>query len=391
MAFWSDFGKSISYKNATTKDSFKMVTQTGDGFYAWNGKLYKSDIIRACIRPKTKAIGKLVAKHIRSDSEGIKVNPVPYIRFLLEEPNPYMSGQVMQEKVATQLSLNNNAFILIVRDELGPICQLYPMPAQQVQAVYLNRELHYRFWFSNGNSLTVPATEVIHLREDFNESDVFGESPAQALVEMMNVITTIDQGIVKAIKNSSIVRWLLKFTQQMRPEDLKRNVKEFTDNYLSVETETFGAAGVDAKADVQRIEPKDYVPNALQIDKTTQRIFAFFNTNEKIVHSSYTEDEWNSYFEAVIEPLALQMSNEYTRKIFSRKERGFGNKINFEAANLQCASLSTKLALVNMVDRGALTPNEWRETLNLSPIEGGDKPIRRLDTGIVEGVKPNED
>ncbi len=148
---------------------------------------------------------------------------------------------------------------------------------------------------------------------------------------------------------------------------------------------------MDAKADVQRIEPKDYVPNALQIDKTTQRIYAFFNTNEKIVHSSYTEDEWNSYFEGVIEPLALQMSNEYTRKIFSRKERSFGNKIYFEAANLQCASLSTKLALVNMVDRGALTPNEWRETFNLSPIEGGDKPIRRLDTVVVGEVKKDED
>lgn len=391
MGVFNGIKQTFKRDNVSSKDSFKMVTQTGDGFYSWNGKLYKSDIIRACIRPKTKAIGKLVAKHIRSDGAGIKVNPVPYIKFLLEEPNPYMCGQVMQEKIATQLTLNNNAFILIVRDEMGMICQLYPMPAQQVEALYPNQELHYKFWFTNGNHLIVPATEIIHLREDFNESDIFGESPAQALFETMNVVTTIDQGIIKAIKNSSVVRWLLKYSTQMRPEDLRKNVKEFTDNYLSVETETFGAAGVDAKADVQRIEPKDYVPNALQIDKSTQRIYAFFNTNEKIVNSSYTEDEWNSYFEAVIEPLALQLSNEYTRKIFTRKERGFGNKIYFEAANLQCASLSTKLQLVNMVDRGALTPNEWRETFNLSPIEGGDKPIRRLDTGVVGEVKSNED
>lgn len=36
-----------------------------------------------------------------------------------------------------------------------------------------------------------------------------------------------------------------------------------------------------------------------------------------------------------------------------------------------------------MVDRGAMTPNEWRETMNLAPIEGGDQPIRRLDTQVV--------
>lgn len=36
----------------------------------------------------------------------------------------------------------------------------------------------------------------------------------------------------------------------------------------------------------------------------------------------------------------------------------------------------TKLELVQMVDRGAMTPNEWRAVLNLGPVEGGDKPIR---------------
>jgi len=43
------------------------------------------------------------------------------------------------------------------------------------------------------------------------------------------------------------------------------------------------------------------------------------------------------------------------------------------------------------VDRGALTPNEWRKILNLGPIEGGDKPVRRLDTAPVdEGGGENE-
>ncbi len=39
-----------------------------------------------------------------------------------------------------------------------------------------------------------------------------------------------------------------------------------------------------------------------------------------------------------------------------------------------------------MVDRGAMTPNEWRETMNMAPIEGGDQPIRRLDTQVVDMI-----
>jgi hypothetical protein len=53
--------------------------------------------------------------------------------------------------------------------------------------------------------------------------------------------------------------------------------------------------------------------------------------------------------------------------------------------------MKTKLNLLNMVDRGALTPNEWREIMNLGPIEGGDKAIRRLDTAEVEGGEFVED
>ncbi len=374
-------------KNVSSGTAFRMITDTGNGICAWNGKVYDSDIVRACIRPYAKSIGKLQAKHIRRGNGKVTTNPDAYMRFLLEEPNPYMSGHVLQEKVAIQLALNNNAFVLIVRDENGVPEQLYPIPSTLVETKYVDQKLYLKFTFLNGRTATFPYTEIIHIRNDFNDNDIFGESPAKALEPLMEVVHTTDRGIINAIKNSGVIRWLLKFNTPLRPEDLKANVKEFVDNYLSVSSSTFGAAGVDAKADAVRIEPKDYVPNALQMSNTVRRIYSFFNTNEKIVESSYSENEWNSYFEIVIEPIAIQMSEEYSRKLFSRKERGFGNKIFFDAANLQCASLSTKLALQAMVDRGALTPNEWRETFNLSPVEDGDKPIRRLDTQTVNQIK----
>ena len=199
----------------------------------------------------------------------------------------------------------------------------------------------------------------------------------------MECVGIIDQGIVKAIKNSGIIRWLLKFTQSMRPEDVQKKVREFVDNYLSYESDTFGAAGVDSKVEAKQIEPKDYVPNATQADRIVDRIYSFFNTNKKIVQSNWTEDEWIAYYEAEIEPIAIQLGNELTTKLFTRKERSFGNYITFESSNLQCASMSTKLAFQSMVDRGAMLPNEWRAILNLAPIEGGDQPIRRLDTQVV--------
>ena len=369
------------------KEIIKMVNTWGEHYYTWDGKLYNSDIVRSCLRPKVKAIGKLVGKHIRDSDSGMKVNPDANIRFLFSEPNPYMTGQQFQEKVANQLCLNNNAFILIIRDENRKPMQLYPMPCDFCETVYKDDELYLRFQYRNGNIRVFPYTDIIHLRQDYNDNDIFGSSPAEALKTMMNVIGTIDQGIIKAIKNSGIIRWLITLNQSMRTEDIKKYVKEFVDNYLSVDSDTWGAAGVDAKATATRIEPKDYVPNALQTKETINRIYSFFNTNDAIVQSKWTEDEWNAYYEAEIEPIAIQMGQTYSVKLFTRKERGCGNQIVFEASNLQCASLSSKLALQAMVDRGAMTPNEWRATLNMAPIEGGDKPIRRLDTQVVNLIE----
>lgn len=103
--------------------------------FSWSGDIYQSDIIRACIRPKAKAVGKLVAKHIRDNNTEFKVNPEPYIRFLLEEPNPLMTGQMFQEKMTNQLELNHNAFAYIKRDDLGYASEIYPIPCTTVEVV----------------------------------------------------------------------------------------------------------------------------------------------------------------------------------------------------------------------------------------------------------------
>ena len=369
-----------------TVTSYKLITESGSGFFSYDGKLYKSDIVRSCIRPKAQAIGKILGKHIREDPKsGIKVNPEPYIRFLLEEPNPFMTGQVLQEKLTVQLMLNNNAFAYIQRDENEFPIAIYPINSSNVYLLQDDKyNLYLRFFTKNGRNYTFKYSDVIHLRRDFCNDDIFGDNPAPALTQLMEVVGTTDQSIVNAIKNSSVIRWLLKFHVAMKPEDLKKQTQVFVDDFLKIEDgsdgNSTGAAATDSKFDAQQVDPKDYVPNAQLVDRTTQRIYSFFNTNQKIVQSSYNEDEWISYYEAECEPVITQLSGEYTRKLFTRRERGCGNKIVFESSNLTFASMSTKLGLVQFVDRGILNPNEIREILNLAPIEGGEQYIRRLDT-----------
>ena len=369
--------------------TLKMVNTWGEHYLAWNGKLYESDIVMACIRPKIKATGKLLAKHIRESGDTMTLNPMTNIRMLLAYPNPYMTMQKFLEKMTYQLILTGNAFALIVRDSEtgGKPIGLYPISCSTVQKKETKQgAVILEFTLKNGAVMAFAYEDILHLRQDFTENEFFGTNPAPALAQLMECVGTIDQGIVKAVKNSGIIRWLLKFNSGLRPEDVKKNVKEFVDNYLSIESDSFGAAGVDAKADAKQIEPKDYVPNSSTMDKLTDRIYSFFGVNKAIVQSDYTEDQWNAFYESEVEPVAIHLGDVFTLRLFTRKEINFGNKIVFESSNLQCASMQTKLALVQFLDRGIMSANEIRRILNLPPIEGGDVYVRRLDTApITEG------
>lgn len=369
---------------ATEKTQLRFVQQYANNLYVYDGKIYRSDIVRSCIRPKIKAVGKTVPQHIRENADGEKlINPDVYMRFLLREPNQLMSWQQYAEKMEAQLILNKNAFALIQRDENGLPAALFPLAPLSVRAEYDNDgTLIIHFWMANGKDWRFYYSDLIHLRDDYNDNDVFGTPSWDALSEVMEVVGQADHGLINAVKNSGVIKWLLIFKSSIRREDMEAKANEFAEAYLKAGGN--GVAATDAKVEAKQIDQKDFVPAAEVTAAAVARIYKFFNVNDKIVDSSYSENEWISYYEAQVEPDIIQFAEQHTRKIFTRRQRAFGNRIEIQTASLQYAALSTKLAFKDMVDRGAMTPDEWRGTMGLGPIPGGDKPIRRLDTAPVE-------
>ena len=393
MGIISSFKNLIKDRNPTEVVVKIMRDSGSNAVYSWNGDLFDNGDVRAMVRPFVMAAGKLDPKHIRDgvDKNGdpdVKVNPEPYIRILLNEPNPALTGIMFRQRLAWQYMLKNNAFAFIARDGNGFAVALYPLEWLSAEALFdERRRLYIRFNLNSGRQAVVAYDDLIHIPRDVGNNELFGTTNQEALSLLMEVAGTADRSIISAVKNGGAIRWLLKYTRGMRPEELKTRAKEFATSFLKTEDTENGSVGVaatGADAEAQQVNPHDYVPNALVMENIKKRLMAYFGTNEKIINSSYDENEWNSYFESVVEPFAQAMAEEFTRKIFSRMERARGNRITFDSTSLQYASMQSKLSLVQMVDRGALTPNEWRQILNLSAIEGGNKAIRRLDTQPVK-------
>ena len=101
----------------------ELVTQNNSNFFLWGNRAYDSDTVRSCVNAQALRFSKLSIKHIRETivdgRKDLLINPEPYVKFLLEEPNPYTTMDMLLYRTSTQLSLSGNAFWLIIRDSNG--------------------------------------------------------------------------------------------------------------------------------------------------------------------------------------------------------------------------------------------------------------------------------
>lgn len=371
------FGKSDAGQGITI--TVETMSDTSSIFAEWSGNIYDSDIVRSAIWTNAKNAGKLNPKHIRKNGDKYDVFPTPKIKRLLTRPNQYMSMSVFLNKMVTNCQKKNNAFALIKFGADGFPEGIYPITYNRVEAIEAKGFYFIRFNLADGKTMTVAYEELIHLRMHFDEKDIFGEGNNKTLSTIMEVINTTDVGVINAIKKSAIIRWLLKFNNVLNPTDKQKQIDDFVKNYLSIEN-SGGAAATDPRYEATQVKPESYVPNAAQMDRAKERIFSYFGVSEEVIQSKFNEEQWNAYYENTIEPLAIQLSEEFTEKLFSQKEREFGNEIVFEANRLQYASNTTKIAVGKfLTDIGAATIDQILEIFNMSPL-GGEEGKRRVQT-----------
>jgi len=382
--FSTVFGGKKSPDNVTY---YKMLNDYVPFFSTFDGELYDSDVVRTCVDAIARNAAKLKAKHVRRVGGEITKLSSNTEWFLQVRPNSYMNAYDFFYKVVSQLYSNNNAFIYI-HTEMGVITGFYPLNFSFIEPVEYAGELYCKFTFATGYKMTVPYTDLIHLRRHFNRDDIFGESGHKVFKPTLDLLQTINQGISNAIKSSARLRGWLKFTSTLRPEDLKAQRDQFVADYLNISNDG-GIGATDAKFDFNPVEVNAQMADDKQMAIARENAYRYFGVNEKIIQANYNENEWNAFYESVIEPIAIQLSLEFTAKVFTDRELGFGNEIVFEANRLQYASATTKINLIKELGPlGLLTINEGREIFNMPPVEGGDKRLQTLN--VVDADKANK-
>ena len=365
-----------------------MVKIQGAGLSTWTGSAYQNDIYRSAVDAIARNAAKLKGVHVVINNENKRPAQDMRINRLLQiAPNEYMSAYDFLYKMTTQYFNNNNAFAVLDWSEKG-LKGIYPINYSHVE-IQIDEQgtIYTDFTLKNGKRIKFLYRDIIHLRRHFNGNELLGDDN-RALEPAIELAHTQNEGLVNGIKSSANIRGILKFEQIMSKAKLQEEKEAFITDYLSVNNEG-GIVATDKKMEYIPIENKPVILDEGQIKTIQEKIYNYLGVSESIVNSSYDENTFAAFYESTIEPLATQMSLEFTRKIFSEREIAFGNEIVFESGRLQFTSNQTKVNLIKeLMPYGLLSINQALEILNLPPVQDGERRLQTLN--VVEASKATE-
>ena len=375
-------------KDTNVVSYMKLLNNYQAVWTKYDGKIYDNVDVRACIDAIARNGAKLNPKHIRKGNKGYENLDGELQRIISEQPNELQNTYYFLYYVITELQTYNDAFIYILRDENFKPLGLYPLHSGNYGIVEYEGKLYMKFNFGNGQKTTTSMQNIIHLKR-FCDKDGINGGNGTPIVEALSFKHVLDEGLINAIKTTLSIRGYLKSTKAMlKPEDVAKMRNQFVRDFIE-NADGNGIGGLDATTDFKSVDLNPTIASDKQIEIIDNKILNYFGVNTSIIQSKYSEDEWNAFYESVLEPIAIQMSLEFTNKLFSIYERQHGNKIVFTANRLQYASNNTKINIARYMSNYMMI-DEIREVHNLPPLPNGEGQKVLQDLNHIDGSKANE-
>ncbi len=360
---------------------FKMLNGYSPVFHSYSGGIYEMELTRASVHAFANLASKLKPEVMGSAYQSLA-------KTLQFKPNPFMDTTKFLYRLATILSVDTTAFILpLYGEDMRTIVGYYPLLPSYTEVLEVDGEPWLRYTFANGQKASIPFSEVGVLTKYQYDNDLFG-AKNKPMMPTLQLLDIQRQGMEEGIRQSAMIRFMARLTNTLRPEDIKKERDRFSEDNLSADNKS-GVMMFDAKyGDVKQIDSKPFVIDAEQMKLVQTNVFNYFGVNENILQNKYTEDEFNAFYEGMIEPFALQLSMVMTGMTFTKKEIAHGNQIMFSSNRLQYASNQTKLRVASqMFDRGILTTNQVMDIWNLPHVKDGDERFIRREYVRITDMK----
>lgn len=366
-------------KQKENKKYAKMLNGYMPVFSQFGQDIYASDVVQQAIYCIVTELKKLNPQHIRE----INSDPVPVVsslQRLLDEPNERMTTSDFIEKVFWQLFLNYNAFVIPtynVKYNKDGIKEkeytgLYPIQPTNVEILQDDSgKLFYGFKFRNDYETTLRFEDVIHLKYRFSVNEFLGGNESgqpdnKALLKTLELNDVLLQGVAKALKSSFSINGVIKYNTLMDDGKMDENIKAIEEKLANNES---GFLPLDIKGEFIPLQNKIQLVDATTLKFIDEKILRNFGVPVEILSGSYDKSIYEAFYQKTLEPLIISISQEFTKKLFSSREKSFGNKIKFYPHELIFMTTDQKIQLFDLlVDSASCYKNEARVAFGLRPL-----------------------
>ena len=348
-------------------------------FSQFGTDIYASDVVQQAVKCIVDEIKKLNPTHIRYKDN----DPVPIksdIQNVLNDPNPLMTTSEFLEKIAWLLLLNYNVFILPVysiwTDANGNAKKryeaFYPLKPAQVDFIEdaANR-LYVKLRFENNFETTISYDDIIHIRynysvNEFMGGDERGQPNHSALLQTLELNKILLDGVAKAMKAGYSVNGVIKYNTMMDDGKTELALKELEEKLKRSES---GFLPLDLKSEYIPIEKEVQFVDEATLKFVDDKILRNFGTPLSILTGDYTKAQYEAFYQKTLEPLIISISQGFTKKLFSEREKSHGNAIKLYPRDLIFMTIEQTLEMVNMLSNtGSIYENEKRVAFGLRPL-----------------------
>lgn len=361
-------------KFAPTMDGFVPIySQFGTNIYA-------SDVVQQALKCIVDEMKKLNPTHVRYiDSDPTPVKST--VQDVLNKPNELMTTSEFLEKTMWLLLLNYNVFIIPtyytwVDDKTGAERRyyesLYPINPTQVDFIEDNSgRLFVKFFFWNGETTTLPYDDVIHIKYNYSINEYMGgnqmgQPDNQALLGTLELNQQLLNGIAKAMNASYAVNGVVKYNTMLDKSKTELALKELEQKLQNNQS---GFLPLDIKAEFTPLERKTQIVDEATLKFIDEKILRNWGVPLAILTGDYTKQQYNAFYQKTLEPLIIAIGQALTKKVFTSRERAFGNKIELYPKELIFMTVEQTLEMIKELSpTGALFENEKRVALGLKPL-----------------------
>ena len=363
-------------KFAPTLDGFLPIySQFGTNIYA-------SDVVQQVLKCIVDEMKKLNPTHIRLNDNYNDPTPVKStVQDVLNNPNAIMTTSEFLEKTIWLRLLNYNAFIIPTYytwqdpktgTERRYYEALYPINPTQVDFIEdASGQLFVKFWFWNGYTSTIPYDDVIHIKYNYSINQYMGgnemgQPDHTALLGTLELNNQLLQGIAKAMNASYAVNGIVKYNTLLDDGKTELALKELENKLRNSES---GFLPLDIKAEFTPIERKSELVDDSTLKFIDEKILRNWGVPLSILTGDYNKEQYAAFYQKVLEPIIIAVSQAFTKKMFTTRERAYGNKIELYPKDLIFMTMSQTLEMINILaPTGALYENEKRAALGLRPM-----------------------